>query len=75
MRLVCLRFTGQALAWTDIEIMAYAAEHGHDVLTHDLDFSAIRTSEPRSTGAAPPELIGGERGTRTLDLGIMSATL
>jgi len=26
---------------TDIEIMAYAAEHAYVVLTHDLDFSAI----------------------------------
>src|ERR1700684_4386475 len=26
---------------TDIEIMAYAAEHGYVVLTHDLDFAAI----------------------------------
>jgi len=26
---------------TDIEIMAYAAEHGYVVLTHDLAFSAI----------------------------------
>jgi predicted nuclease of predicted toxin-antitoxin system len=26
---------------TDNEIMAYAAEHGYVVLTHDLDFSAI----------------------------------
>ena len=25
----------------DIKIMAYAAEHGNIVLTHDLDFSAI----------------------------------
>ena len=25
----------------DSEVMAYAAEHGYIVLTHDLDFSAI----------------------------------
>ncbi|MBZ5658202.1 MAG: DUF5615 family PIN-like protein [Acidobacteriia bacterium] len=25
----------------DLEIMAYAAQHDHVVLTHDLDFSAI----------------------------------
>jgi predicted nuclease of predicted toxin-antitoxin system len=27
---------------TDIEIMAYAAEHGYVVLTHDLDFRTMR---------------------------------
>jgi predicted nuclease of predicted toxin-antitoxin system len=26
---------------SDVEIMAYAAEHGYIVLTNDLDFSAI----------------------------------
>ncbi len=31
---------GRAVA-PDIEIMAYAKLHGHIVLTHDLDFSAI----------------------------------
>ena len=30
-----------AVKATDTEIMAYARQHGHVVLTHDLDFSAI----------------------------------
>jgi predicted nuclease of predicted toxin-antitoxin system len=30
-----------AVTATDVEIMAYARQHGYVVLTHDLDFSAI----------------------------------
>src|SRR3569833_3864081 len=61
-----------AVTATDVEIMAYAREHGCGVLTHDLDFSAILTTT-RGTKPSVVQIRSEDLNPETIGAQVVSA--